>query len=130
MILRQLHDAQSGTWTYLIADPDSGEAILVDPVYEQHLRDAALVRELGLRLVLTVDTHCHADHVTGAWLMQSAFGSRIALSPAYRAEDVEVPLVDGATISVGAQALEVRATPGHTDGCVTLVARDHALALT
>src|SRR5262249_4196224 len=118
------------TWTYLLVDEQSGDAVLVDPVYEQHLRDLALVRELGARLILTVDTHCHADHVTGAWLMSAALGSKIALAASYGAENVELPLADGHSVPFGAAALEVRATPGHTAGCLTLVAADHGLAFT
>lgn len=70
MIFRQLFDPQSSTYTYLLADRASREAVLIDPVFEQVRRDAALVDELGLRLVATIDTHVHADHVTGAWLLK------------------------------------------------------------
>lgn len=128
MLIRQLMDVPTSTWTYVVADEASGEALLIDPVYEHHARDVALLRELGLRLVMTVDTHCHADHVTGAWLMKVALGSKIGLSGEYGAENVDVPLVDGDVLRFGAAALEVRATPGHTAGCRTLVtaARDFA----
>src|SRR5687768_785520 len=128
MLIRQLMDLATSTWTYLLADERSGEAILVDPVFEQHQRDLALLRELGLRLVMTIDTHCHADHVTGAWLMKAALGSRIALSAAYEAQNVDVALADGDVLRFGEEALEVRSTPGHTSGCQTLVtaARDTA----
>jgi sulfur dioxygenase len=128
MFIRQLMDLATSTWTYVLADERSGDAILIDPVFEQHDRDVALLRELGLRLVMTVDTHCHADHVTGAWLMKAALGSRIALSGEYGAENVDEPLAEGGVVRFGAHALEVRATPGHTAGCTTLVtaARDAA----
>ena len=78
-MIRQLFDATSSTYTYLVADEASRKAVLIDSVYEQHARDAALVRELGLELEATLDTHCHADHVTGAWLMKNALGSKIGL---------------------------------------------------
>jgi glyoxylase-like metal-dependent hydrolase (beta-lactamase superfamily II) len=77
MFFRQLFDSASSTYTYLLADERTREAVLVDPVFEQHSRDAALIRELGLSLRYTLDTHCHADHVTGAWLMKTALGSQI-----------------------------------------------------
>ena len=64
MIFRQLFDPQSSTYTYLIADSASREALLIDPVFEQARRDAALVEELGLKLKYTLETHVHADHVT------------------------------------------------------------------
>ncbi len=130
MIFRQLFDATSCTYTYLLADERTRDAVLVDPVFEQHQRDAALVRELGLRLAFTIDTHCHADHVTGAWLMKRALGSRIALSPSYGAKNVDVALVHGSEIRFGDRALEVRATPGHTGGCASLVAHDAAMVFT
>lgn len=78
MIFRQLFDPTSSTYTYLLAS--EGRAVLIDTVFEQHARDAALIRELELVLTHTLDTHVHADHVTGAWRMREAFGSRIALA--------------------------------------------------
>jgi len=125
MILRQLFDQASATYTYLLADELTHEAVLIDSVFEQHARDAALLRELDLTLSYVLDTHCHADHVTGAWLMKTALGCRSGLSPAYAASNVDVPLEHGATIQFGTEVLEVRATPGHTDGCVSFVTRDH-----
>ena len=70
MIFRQLFDSSSSTYTYLIADDNSREAVIIDPVFEQAIRDLALIRELDLRLLYAVDTHCHADHVTGAWILK------------------------------------------------------------
>lgn len=126
MLFRQLFDQVSSTYSYLLADEDSREAVLIDCVFEQHERDAALIRELELKLCCVLDTHCHADHVTGAWLMKQAFSSQIALAGQYRAQNVDVPLQHGAVLRFGKHELEVRATPGHTDGCVSLVsaARD------
>jgi sulfur dioxygenase len=130
MIFRQLFDPVSCTYTYLLGDTRSREAVLVDPVFERHVRDAALVRELGLRLVCTLDTHCHADHVTGAWLMKQATGSRIGLAAAYAARHVDLPLVHGERITFGSEALEVRATPGHTSGCLAFLAEDESMVFT
>lgn len=130
MLLRQLFDAASSTWTYLLADPDSREAVLIDCVFERHARDAALLRELDLRLLCTLDTHCHADHVTGAWLMKVAFGSRVGLSGVYGAANVDLPLAHGDVIRFGRHSLEVRATPGHTAGCLCFVTPDHAMVFT
>jgi glyoxylase-like metal-dependent hydrolase (beta-lactamase superfamily II)/rhodanese-related sulfurtransferase len=130
MLFRQLIDQVSSTYTYLLADPGSRKAVLIDPVFEQHSRDAALIRELGLELLFTLDTHCHADHVTGAWLMKRAFGSRIALAGIYEAENVDVPLSAGAEVRFGDCRLEVRATPGHTDGCLSFVTPDRSTVFT
>src|SRR3954462_7643650 len=121
LIFRQLFDAQSSTYTYLLGDSGSGEALLIDPVFEQVRRDAALVNELNLRLQWTLDTHVHADHVTGAWLMKQRTGSRIALSASGKATGADRLLAPGDKISFGKRYVEVRATPGHTDGCVTYV---------
>src|ERR1051325_1211315 len=77
MIFRQLFDPTSSTYTYLLAD--GGEAVLIDPVFEQVRRDAALIRELGLRLTWTLETHIHADPVTGGWLLKQRLGSRIGV---------------------------------------------------
>src|SRR5260221_13416927 len=86
MIFRQLFDPQSSTYTYLVADAASRDALLIDPVFEQARRDAALIEELGLKLRFTVETHVHADHITSAWLHKQKLGSRIADSPARCAE--------------------------------------------
>ncbi len=130
MIFRQLFDQVSSTYTYLLADEVTHHAVLVDPVFEQHKRDAALVRELGLELVCTLDTHCHADHVTGAWLMKAALGSKIGLSHAYGASNVDVELRPGDVVRFGAQTLEIRATPGHTAGCLSFVTADRGTVFT
>ena len=130
LLVRQLFDADTGTFTYLLADGGSGEGVLIDPVFEQHSRDLALVRELGITLVAILDTHAHADHVTGSWLMHQATGCAIGLAAAARAENVTRPLSAGDRIRFGSRELEVRATPGHTDGCLTFVLDDHSKAFT
>ncbi len=128
MQLRQLFDRASSTYTYLLAS--DGEAVLIDPVFEQHARDAALVRELGVKLLHTLDTHAHADHVTGAWLMKQAWGSRIGISAAAGTSGADDAFEDGARVRFGSRELIVRATPGHTDGCVTYVLDDESMAFT
>lgn len=130
MIFRQLFDAESSTYTYLLADLDTHEALLIDSVFEQHLRDLALLRELGLTLRLTLETHVHADHVTGAWLMKQALGSEIAVAAASGADGADRPLAHGDVVSAGAIRVEVRATPGHTGGCLTYVVPDRGMAFT
>src|SRR4051812_7857531 len=79
LIFRQLFDPQSSTYTYLLGDDRAKEAVLIDPVFEHVSRDSALLVELGLRPVATLETHVHADHVTGAWMMKQKFGSVIAV---------------------------------------------------
>lgn len=130
MIFRQLFDQVSSTYTYLLADDASRDAILIDPVFERHVRDAALIRELELTLVATIDTHCHADHVTGAWLMKEAFGCKTGLAKEYGAANVDLPLANGDKVKFGRFELEVRATPGHTDGCLSFVTPDKKMVFT
>lgn len=130
MIFRQLFDLQSSTYTYLLADAGTREAILIDPVFEHARRDAALIEELGLRLQYTLETHVHADHVTGASLLKRRFGSKIAISADSGAEGADRALADGDRVEFGAHALEARATPGHTGGCMSFVLDGQSMAFT
>ena len=130
MIFRQLFDNASSTYTYLLADERSREAIVIDSVFEQSARDLALIRELDLKLLYAVDTHCHADHVTGAWLMKQKTGCRIGAAKVIGAANVDIELEHHDVISFGQHSLEVRATPGHTNGCLTYVTEDQARAFT
>jgi glyoxylase-like metal-dependent hydrolase (beta-lactamase superfamily II)/rhodanese-related sulfurtransferase len=130
LIFRQLFDLQSSTYTYLLGDSGSREAVLIDPVFEQARRDAALVSELELRLRYTLETHVHADHVTGAWMLKRQFGSRIALARTSGAAGADRHLAQGDRVEFGARYLQVRATPGHTNGCLTYVLDDESMAFT
>lgn len=128
MIFRQLFDPPSSTYTYLLAD--SGEAVLIDSVFEQVRRDEALLEELGLKLKWVLDTHVHADHITGAWLHKQRTGAKIAIAEASGAKGADRYLKQGDQISFGKRHLEVRATPGHTSGCVAYVLDDQSMAFT
>lgn len=128
LVFRQLFDSVSSTYTYLLGN--AGEAVLIDPVFEHAQRDAALLRELGLTLVATLETHVHADHVTAAWLLRERLGSRIALAAAAGAAGADRLLQPGDRIAFGRRHLTVRATPGHTNGCVSYVLDDESLAFT
>lgn len=130
MILRQLFDPQSSTYTYLLADELSRQAVLIDPVFEQVRRDAALIDELGLKLLWILETHVHADHVTGASMLRDKLGSRIALAAASGAEGADRYLVANDRIEFGKRHLAVRPTPGHTNGCLTYVLDDQSVAFT
>ena len=130
LLFRQLFDPTSSTYTYLLGDSVSGEAVLIDPVFEQVRRDAALIGELGFKLKWSLETHVHADHVTGAWLMKQKLGAAIALSAQSGAEGADRLLQDGDRIEFGRRSLEVRATPGHTSGCITYVLDDESMAFT
>jgi sulfur dioxygenase len=130
ILFRQLFDQQSSTYTYLLADPASREAVLIDPVFEQVPREIALLGELELRLVCTLETHVHADHVTGAWLLREALGSQIVLAARGGAHGADRELRHGECVSFGTRSLEARATPGHTGGCMSYVLDDRSMVFT
>lgn len=114
LIFRQLFDQQSATYTYLLADRKSSEAVIIDPVFEQARRDAALVEELGLRLLYTLDTHVHADHVTGASMLKRRVGAQIAVSAASGVTGADRCLIEGDEVAFGERRLSIRATPRGT----------------
>ncbi|MCU0813429.1 MAG: MBL fold metallo-hydrolase [Burkholderiaceae bacterium] len=130
LVFRQLFDPTSSTYTYLLGDAARGDAVLIDPVFEQAQRDTALLRELGLRLVTVLDTHVHADHVTAAWQLKRRCGSQIALAAASGAANADRLLQPGDRVAFGDRFIEVRATPGHTNGCLTYVLDDRSMAFT
>ena len=127
-IFRQLFDPSSSTFTYLLAD--GGEAVLIDPVFEQTRRDSALMRELGLKLIATLDTHVHADHVTGAWLHRQQWGSAIQVAAAASAQGADRLLQAGDLVPFGLRHLRALATPGHTQGCMSYVLDDLSMVFT
>ncbi len=125
MFFRQLLDRESCTWTYLLADVDSGDAAIVDPVLECVERDALLISELGLKLRFAVETHIHADHVTGGGRLRERFGcQQVGLSLAGAAWDLRA--ADGEQLSFGRHRLTARHTPGHTLGCCSWMLDDNA----
>jgi sulfur dioxygenase len=117
MQIRQLFDRESSTYSYLLVA--GGEAALIDPVREQVERDLALVRELGVRLTHTIETHVHADHVTAAGIIRERTGARTAASAA-GAPCVDIHLHHGNVIRIGREAITALATPGHTDDGLSL----------
>uniref|UniRef100_A0AAV2M9Z6 Persulfide dioxygenase ETHE1, mitochondrial n=1 Tax=Knipowitschia caucasica TaxID=637954 RepID=A0AAV2M9Z6_KNICA len=130
LLLLQLFDRESCTYTYLLADSESKEAVLIDPVLETLDRDMKLVTELGLTLKVAVNTHCHADHITSSGLMkQQVLGLNSAICGLSGAQ-ADIQLREGDSIPFGPHRLVVRETPGHTDGCMTLVTADQTMAFT
>jgi glyoxylase-like metal-dependent hydrolase (beta-lactamase superfamily II) len=115
MIFRQLFEPQSSAYTYLIACEDSRDAALIDPVLETVERDLHLLEELGLTLRYTIETHIHADHVTGASRLRERTGCRCALPEKSSAAHVDLPVREGEPIRIGRLDLDPLYTPGHTD---------------
>ena len=115
MLFRQLFEPQSSTYTYLIACADSGEAALIDPVLETVERDLAEIDALGLSLRFTIETHIHADHVTGASALRDRTGCRCAVPQKSGAERADIAVREGEPIRIGRLDLQPLYTPGHTD---------------
>lgn len=115
MIFRQLFEPVSSTYTYLLACEDTGEALLVDPVMPTWERDLALVRDLGLTLRYTVETHVHADHITSALRLKREAGSRVVYPATDRFACADAWIEDRAPFRMGSVVLEGLHTPGHTD---------------
>jgi len=130
MLFRQLFDAETSTYSYLLADEQSREAVIIDPVLEQVDRDAQLLADLGLTLKYTLETHVHADHVTGSGPLRERLGSKSVVSELGGAACADIQARDGDVFTFGRHGLEARSTPGHTDGCITYVTGDRAMAFT
>jgi glyoxylase-like metal-dependent hydrolase (beta-lactamase superfamily II) len=115
VIFRQLVEEVSSTYTYLIGCADTRQAILIDPVLPTWERDLAEIRRLGLELTHTLDTHVHADHITGARKLREVAGSRIAHPALDRLPCTDVPIEEGRSLAVGRLHIDPLHTPGHTD---------------
>lgn len=114
MIFRQLFDDESSTYTYLLGDQESGEAILIDTVKEHVQEYLELLKQLGLKLKYCLDTHVHADHITGAGALREATGCKTALQELTQSACVDIRLSDGDTLAFGPYTVHVMHTPGHT----------------
>ncbi|KXJ26618.1 persulfide dioxygenase ETHE1, mitochondrial [Exaiptasia diaphana] len=123
LILRQLFDGESCTFTYIIGCAATKKAIIIDPVDTKVSRDAKLIQELKLNLEYAVNTHVHADHITGSGFLKALLGCKTVISEASKAKS-DVHLKDGEILTFGEKEIEARATPGHTHGCMTFV--DHS----
>uniref|UniRef100_A0A1A8SJ34 Persulfide dioxygenase ETHE1, mitochondrial n=1 Tax=Nothobranchius rachovii TaxID=451742 RepID=A0A1A8SJ34_9TELE len=130
LLFRQLFEEESCTYTYLLADTETREAIIIDPVLETIDRDLRLIQELDLKLIVAVNTHCHADHITSSGLMKKRLvGLKSAISK-FSGASADIQLAEGDKIKFGKHYLTVNNTPGHTDGCTTLVFGDQSMAFT
>jgi glyoxylase-like metal-dependent hydrolase (beta-lactamase superfamily II) len=119
MIFLQLFEADTCTYTYLLGCERTREAVLIDPVFGEVDHYLALLQRLDLRLVYTLETHVHADHITASGKLRRLLGSRSVLHAAGGAECADVLANDGDVLQVGDLAIEVLYTPGHTNGCTS-----------
>jgi sulfur dioxygenase len=124
MIFRQLFDSVSGTYTYLLASRRGGEALIIDPVLEKVERYLQLIRDLDLKLVKAVDTHLHADHITGLGALRDKTHCITVMGEQTKADVVSMRLADGDRLTVEGLTLDVIYTPGHTDDSYSFVLPD------
>lgn len=124
MIFRQLFDSVSGTYSYILASRSGGEALIIDPVLEKVDRYCQLLRELDLRLVKAVDTHLHADHVTGLGALRDRTHCVTIMGEQTKADVVAMRVAEGDKIAIEGIGLEVMYTPGHTDDSYSFLMGD------
>jgi sulfur dioxygenase len=124
MIFRQLFDSVSGTYTYLIASRRGGEALIIDPVLDKVDRYLQLVRELDLRLVKALDTHLHADHITGLGALRDRTHCVTVMGEQTKADVVSIRVAEGDKVEVEGIALDALYTPGHTDDSYSYLMQD------
>ncbi len=120
LIFRPLFEKQSSTYTYLLADSVSRQAIIIDAVAETQQRDIGLIEELGLDLKYIVETHIHADHITSSCPLKQKFNNaKIVLGEANPVDCADILIKDGERLKFGAYFISAIATPGHTSGCMS-----------
>ena len=124
MIFRQLFDSVSGTYTYLLASRRGGEALIIDPVLEKVDRYIQLVNELDLKLVKAVDTHLHADHITGLGALRDRTQCITVMGDMSKVDVVSMRLSEGDKLTIEGVALDVLYTPGHTDDSYSFLMND------
>ncbi len=117
--VRQLFDNESFTYTYLLIDAESCAAAIIDPVVEKYERDRRCIEELNIQLHYIMETHIHADHITGAAKLKEHFAAKIVAGKATEVDCADLLLNDGDTIELGSYKIKALATPGHTNGCMS-----------
>lgn len=128
MLFRQLFDPESSTYTYVLGCSERREAVIVDPVREQAARDLALLAETGMRLAWILETHVHADHVTGARALKAQTGAKTGVSLHCGATGFDQLLLDGEQIVFGNEVVRALHTPGHTPGSTCYLWHDRLLS--
>ncbi len=124
LLFQQLFESGSSTYTYLIADSKTREAVIIDPVLETVNRDLQLIHELDLKLLYILETHVHADHITSAGKIADVTGAEITLSQDAQVEGPFRALKEGDVLRFGSHEIRALATPGHTNSCVCYLMED------
>jgi len=123
-LFKQLFDDDTSTYTYLIADQETGDAVLIDPVHAQYERDMNVLKETGVKLRYILETHVHADHITGGGRIREATGAKFIAGVGTDLDCADQLLADGESLTFGKETLVALCTPGHTDGCTSYRWRD------
>src|SRR5262249_17904746 len=124
MIFRQLFDSVSGTYTYLLASRLGGEALIINPILDKGQRYLQLIKELDLKLIKAVDTHLHADHITGLGALRDHTHCITVMGEMSKADVVSMRLSDGDQLAIEGVSLEAIYTPGHTDDSYSFLMSD------
>lgn len=124
MFFRQLFEPETSTYSYFLGCERTGRAVLIDPVASEIDRYTELLQQHNLKLIYTLETHVHADHITGSGLLREKLGSKSVVHRDAGAMCADLLVTDGVTLQVGDLELEIRHTPGHTGGCVSYVMAD------
>ena len=119
LMVKQLFDRESCTYSYLLVDTESQEGAIIDPVRELFDRDMQIINELGIELLYTVETHPHADHVTSAGKIRQTTGARIVFGESSGIQAIDISIKDGEQLPLGSYSLKAIATPGHTAACTS-----------
>lgn len=125
LIFRPLFEKESSTYTYLLADSITKEAIIIDAVSETQQRDIGLIEELALDLRYIIETHVHADHITSSCPLKQKFtNAKIVLGESSPVACADILIKDGDNLEFGSYSIKAMSTPGHTDGCMSYVVGD------
>jgi len=130
LIFRQLFECTSCTYSYILACPETREGVIIDPVVDTYERDAQTIREMGITLKYGINTHCHADHVTGTAQLKGEFPDMQSVIADEAGAKADWLVNEGDLIHFGNRSLSCKSTPGHTSGCMTFVLDDQSMCFT
>jgi len=119
LMVKQLYDRESCTYSYLLVDPNTREGAIIDPVRELFERDMQIINELGVELLYTIETHAHADHITSSGKIRQNTGAKIVFGEGSGVPAIDVAIKDGQTLKLGHYEIRAIATPGHTAACTS-----------
>uniref|UniRef100_A0A0K0F5K2 Persulfide dioxygenase ETHE1, mitochondrial n=1 Tax=Strongyloides venezuelensis TaxID=75913 RepID=A0A0K0F5K2_STRVS len=130
IIFRQFFEKESSTYTYIIGCKKTRNAVIIDPVLETVERDAKYIKELDLNLIYGINTHVHADHITGTGLLKKLFPSMKSVLSSFTKAKADMYINFKESLKIGEIDLNFKPTPGHTQGCMTIISDDLESAFT